>query len=272
METKKTVVITGSQSGMGYATRLLLEKNGVRVIGVTNTDDAEIQADLSTSEGVDYAVKEIVRLSEGKIDGIFANAGVGGENAPLVFGLNYFGIIAMLHALQPYLKKSLNGRVVINASNSVIITPGIPNDVVDALVAFDKEKAYELIKKKPFWTYQVSKAAITKWVRQNAFKEEWAGSGISMNLIAPGAVLTPMIEHDMQDPRKAEGINKLPKPLGTLPKPENIAPLVKFLLLDDSKFIVGQYIVIDGGNEVSWRGNDHPKTWDISFDDFNKLG
>jgi NAD(P)-dependent dehydrogenase (short-subunit alcohol dehydrogenase family) len=271
VEIKKTIVITGSQSGMGLASRLLLEKNGVRIIGVSNTDDAEIQADLSTNEGVDKAVQKIIELSKGKIDGVFANAGVGGENAPLVFGLNFFGIVRMLNGLQPYLKASENGRIVINASNSVVITPGIPNDVVDALVSFDKEKAFELIQKSPFWTYQVSKVAITKWVRQNAFKDEWAGSNISMNCIAPGVVLTPMIEHDLKNPRKAEGINKLPRPLGDFCKPENIAPLVKFLLIDDSRFIIGQYIVIDGGAEVTWRGNDHPKTWDVSFEDFGKL-
>lgn len=271
MENKKTVVITGSQSGMGLATRLFLEENGVKIIGVSNTDDAEIQADLATEEGVDQAIERIIQLSGGKIDGVFANAGVGGENAPLVFGLNFFGIIRLLNGLQPYLKKSENGRVVVNASNSVVISPGIPTDAVDALMAFDKEKAFELIRKNPFWTYQVSKAAITKWVRQNAFKEEWAGSNISMNLIAPGVVLTPLIEQDLKDPRKAEGINKLPRPLGDYCKPENIAPLVKFLLIDDSRFIIGQYIVIDGGIEVTWRGNDHPKTWDVSFEDFAKL-
>jgi NAD(P)-dependent dehydrogenase (short-subunit alcohol dehydrogenase family) len=271
MESTKTIVITGSQSGMGLATRKYLEQCGVKVIGVSNTDDAEIQADLSTDEGVDFAVQQMVKLSNGKIDGVFANAGVGGENAPLVFGLNYFGIVRMLTALQPYLKNAQNGRIVINASNSVVITPGIPNEVVDALTEMNADKAYELIKKNPFWTYQVSKTAITKWVRQNAFKSEWAGSNISMNCIAPGVVLTPMIEHDLKDPIKAEGINKLPRPLGDFCKPENIAPLVKFLLIDDSRFIIGQYIVIDGGAEVTWRGNDHPKTWDLNIADFGAV-
>lgn len=271
METTKTIVITGSQTGMGLSSRMLIEKSGARVIGVTNTDGAEIKADLSTAEGIDYAVDEIVRLSEGKIDGIFANAGVDGENAELVFGLNYFGIIRMLNSLQPYLKKSTNGRVLINASNSVVITPGIPEEVVNALLDMDKKKAVSLIGKTPYYTYQVSKVAITKWARQNAFKAEWAGSNISVNILAPGVVLTALIEHDLKDPRKAAGINMLPKPIGEFPHPENIAPLVKFLLLDDSRFIVGQYIIIDGGTEVAWRGNDFPKTWDISLEDFQKL-
>lgn len=271
MKLEKTIVITGSQSGMGLSTRLLLEEHGVRVIGVANTAGAEVFADLSTSEGIDHAVKEIIRLSDGHIDGVFANAGVDSENAELVFGLNYFGVIHMLSSLQPYLKKSLNGRVLINASNSVVVTPGLPSDVVDALLRLEKENALALIKKSPQLTYQLSKVAITKWVRQNAAKQEWAGSNISMNIIAPGVVLTSLIAHDMEDPRKAAGINMLPKPIGEFPKPENIAPLVKFLLIDDSRFIIGQYIVIDGGTEVALRGNDAPQTWNISMDDFRKL-
>jgi NAD(P)-dependent dehydrogenase (short-subunit alcohol dehydrogenase family) len=271
MESTKTIVITGSQTGMGLSTRQLLEKNGSKVIGVSNSGDPEIIADLSTKEGVEYAVSEIIKLSNGQIDGVFANAGVDNENAQLVFGLNYFGIIQMLNSLHPYLKKSSNARIVINASNSVVITPGIPEEVVDALLNFEKEKAISLIKNNPYYAYQVSKVAITKWARQNAHKAEWAGNNISMNIIAPGVVLTPLIEHDMKDPRKAAGINMLPKPIGEFPKPENIAPLVKFLLLDDSRFIIGQYIIIDGGTEVSWREKDSPKTWDISFEDFGKL-
>jgi NAD(P)-dependent dehydrogenase (short-subunit alcohol dehydrogenase family) len=266
----KTFVVTGSTSGMGLASRKLLEKNGVKVIGVSNTPGEEVTADLSTEAGVDHAVSEIIRLSEGNLDGVFANAGVDSENAELVFGLNYFGVIRLLEQLQPYLKESGNGRVLINASNSVVITPSIPLDVVGALLAFDKEKAYSLVKQAPQWTYQVSKVAITKWARRAAVKEHWAGSKISMNILAPGVVMTPLIEHDMQDPRKAAGINMLPKPLGEIPKPEDIAPLVKFLLMDDSGFIVGQYIIIDGGTEASWKGDEYPATWNISIEDFRK--
>lgn len=267
---KRTIVITGSSTGMGLASRKLLEKNDARIIGVSNTPGEEVTADLSTNDGVDYAVREIIRLCEGKLDGVFANAGVDNENAELVFGLNYFGIIRFLEQLQPYLKKTNNGRVLINASNSVVITPAIPGEVVDALLALDKERAYSLVKQTPHWTYQISKVAITKWARKTSVGENWAGSKISMNILAPGLVLTTLIDHDMKDPRKAAGINKLPKPLGEIPKPEDIAPLVKFLLLDDSRFIVGQYIIIDGGTEAAWKSNDYPTTWNISLDDFRK--
>lgn len=264
----KTIVVTGSQTGMGWATRTLLERSGVRVIGVSDKGDAEVIADLSTEAGVDEAVARVEALSDGPIDGVFANAGVDSENAPLVFGLNYFGIVRMLQALRPSLARSGDGRVVVNASNSVVITPGIPQNVVDALLDGDRDKALTLIATQAQWTYQVSKAAITRWVRTQATSHAWAGSGISMNLLAPGVVMTQLLEHDMQDPRKAAGIKSLPMPLGRFARPEDVAPLVKFLLVDDSRFIVGQYLVIDGGTEAAWRGQETPRTWDISMEEF----
>lgn len=267
----KTIVVTGSQTGMGYATRQLLEASGVRVIGVSNVGDAEVIADLSTDAGVDDAIAGIGALSAGRIDGVFANAGVDSEDAPLVFGLNYFGIVRMLEALQPALARSGDGRVVVNASNSVVITPGIPQEAVDALLADDRVKALALIAAHPTSTYQVSKAAITRWVRTHAASPRWAGQGISMNLLAPGVVMTELIERDMKDSRKAAGIQALPRPLGRVPGPENIAPLVKFLLVDDARFIVGQFLVIDGGAEATWRGRDSPRPWEIGVEEFRHL-
>jgi NAD(P)-dependent dehydrogenase (short-subunit alcohol dehydrogenase family) len=267
---QRTIVITGSDSGIGLASRELLESAGARVIGVSNMSGTEITADLSTDHGVDSAVAAILAMCEGRIDGVFANAGVDSENAPLTYGLNYFGIVRLLEKLQPALCQSTDARVLINTSNSVVITPGIPVEVVDALLQFDKERAFELIAKTPHWTYQTSKVAITQWARKAAPESKWAGAGISMNMLAPGAVLTPLLERDLNDPRKAFGINNLPKPLGAFPKTGNVASLVKFLLMDDSRFIVGQYLIIDGGNEVAWKHADYPKPWDITLDEFRR--
>lgn len=256
---------------MGFAARQLLEASGVRVIGVSNTGDAEIIADLSTEVGVDQAIQEIQRLTGGRVDGVFANAGVDGEDAALVFGLNYFGVIRLLEGLHPMLTHSGDGRVVINASNSVVITPGIPQEVVDALLADDRDRALSLISKQPHSTYQVSKSAITRWARLNATSSHWAGSGISMNILAPGVVMTALIAEDMKNPRKAAAINALPKPLGKVAQPENIAPLVKFLMLEDSTFILGQVLIIDGGTEAVFRGNDTPSAWDIGLEEFRDM-
>ena len=267
----KTIVITGSQTGMGYATRQLLETCGVRVIGVSNVGNAEVIADLSTDAGVDDAFAGIEALTAGRVDGVFANAGVDSENAPLTFGLNYFGIVRLLEALRPSLARSGDGRVVVNASNSVVVTPAIPQEVVDALLAGDRPRALALIAGTPQVTYQVSKAAIAQWVRTQATSPRWAGSGISMNAIAPGVVMTELLEEVIKDPAKAAAIQALPQPLGQWPGPQHIAPLVKFLLVDDARFMVGQFLVIDGGTEATWRGPDAPRLWDIPIEEFMQL-
>lgn len=266
----KTIVVTGSQSGMGLATRQLLEQSGVRVIGVSNTGDAEVLADLSTDAGVDDAVSRVLALCDGRLDGVFANAGVDSENAPLVFGLNFLGVVRLLRGLRPALMHSGDGRVVVNTSNSVVVSPGVPLDAVDALLEGDLVGAYALIAREPQWTYQASKLAMARWVRRNAAAADWAGSGISMNAIAPGVVLTPLVEHDMNDPRKAAGIQAMPRPLGDFARPADIAPLVKFLLTDNARFIVGQFIVIDGGTEATLRPDDTPQPWDIGVEAFRK--
>lgn len=267
----KNIVITGSQTGMGYATRVLLEASGVRVTGISNSGDAEIIADLSTEQGVDDAVRAVCDLTGGSIDGVFANAGVDSQDAPLVFGLNYFGVVRLLEALNPALARGGDGRVVVNASNSVVITPGIPQDTVDALLAGDQDKAFALIAGNPNFTYQVSKAAITRWVRRHAASARWAGSGISMNLLAPGIVMTALIERDMKDPRKAAGIAAMPKPLGSVPGPEHIAPFVQFLLTGDSRYIVGQFLVIDGGTEAALRHENAPVPLSMDAEDYRRL-
>lgn len=264
----KTIVVTGSQSGMGLSTRQLLERSGVRVIGVSNVGDADVLADLSTDAGVDDAVARVLALCDGRLDGVFANAGVDSENAPLVFGLNFLGVVRLLRGLRPALMHSGDGRVVVNTSNSVVVTPGIPLDAVEALLAGDLPQAFALIEPHSQWTYQVSKVAMARWVRRNAATAEWAGSGISMNAIAPGVVMTPLVEHDMKDPRKAAGIQSMPRPLGAFAGPDNIAPLVKFLLTDDARFIVGQFLIIDGGMEAVLRPDDAPQTWGIDLDAF----
>jgi NAD(P)-dependent dehydrogenase (short-subunit alcohol dehydrogenase family) len=265
------IVITGSQSGMGLAFRNDLEALGEEIIGVDLPGkNAEVEADLSTNAGCSEAVMKILELSDGKIKGVIANAGVDNNNARLVFGLNYFGVVNILEGLHGALAANKNARVVITASNSIVITPGIPLDVVQALNNNDLEKAIELVNLNPQTIYPSSKLAIARWMRTHAASKKWAGSGITMNAIAPGAVLTPLLEHDLADPAKAPFINALPRPLGEWPRPEDIAGIVRFLISENAKYIIGQVIIADGGMENTWRNSDSPRPWNITPDDFMK--
>ncbi len=268
---KKNIAITGSQSGMGLAFRLLLEKSGYDVIGIDLPGKgAEVEGDLSNKEERNRVVRNIIDKCNGKLDGMIANAGVDSSNVRLVFQLNYFGVVELLEGLHGVLSENGNSRIVITASNSVVITPLIPEAPVVDLLNHNLESAISSLGDAHSVAYQVSKLAVVRWMRSHAATSRWAGNGITMNAIAPGAVLTPLLEKDLSDPQKGPMIQALPRPLGEFAKPEDVAGLVKFLISEEAKFIVGQLIIIDGGMEATWREKDWPAVWNISIDEFMK--
>jgi NAD(P)-dependent dehydrogenase (short-subunit alcohol dehydrogenase family) len=268
---KKQIVITGSQSGMGLAFRLLLEKTGYDVIGIDLPGKgAEVEGDLSNHEQRMRVVRDILEKCNGELDGIVANAGVDNSNVRLVFELNYFGVIELLEGLYGALSAKGTSRVLITASNSVVITPGIPEQPVTDLLSNNLEASIRSLGEAHGVAYQVSKLAVVRWMRSHAATARWAGNGITMNALAPGAVLTPLLEKDLSDPQKGPMIQALPRPLGEFARPEDIAGLVKFLISEEARFIVGQLIVIDGGMEAIWREKDWPAVWNITIDEFMK--
>jgi NAD(P)-dependent dehydrogenase (short-subunit alcohol dehydrogenase family) len=269
---RKVAVVTGSQSGMGLAIRTELEAKGWRVLGVDLPGKrAEVEGDLSTDEGRASAAAAIVAATGGRLDAVAANAGVDVPRPDLVLRLNYLGVVDLLARLQPALAAAGRARVAVNVSNSILVTPGIPTAPVDALLAGDLEGALRLLEAAPAMAYQVSKLAVGRWVRRMAPRPEWAGAGISMNGVCPGAVRTPLLEHDLKDPRKGPVIERLPRPLGEYTPPQAVAELFEFLLGERSRFLVGQLLCIDGGNEAAWRGDDWPRPWDIQPEAFRKL-
>ena len=265
-------VVTGSQSGMGLAIRNELAIQGWRVIGVDLPGKgAEVEADLSTDEGRAAAAAGLVAVAKGSIQAVAANAGVDVPRPELVLGVNYFGVVDLLCRLRPTLAAAGGARVAVTVSNSILVTPGIPIGPVDALLAGDVPAALRLLEATPALAYQVSKLAVARWIRRSAPTREWAGSGISMNGVCPGAVLTPLLERELQDPQKGPVIERLPRPLGEFATPQAVAELFEFLLSRRARFLVGQLICIDGGNEAAWRGADWPRTWDIDGASFAKL-
>lgn len=254
------IILTGSQSGMGLFMRQhFASQAGIRVIGVDLPGKgAEVEADLSSSAGRENAVAEVLARAGHCISGVVANAGVDVNDPALAFGVNYFGVVDFLNGLQPALAKAAPTAVVVNASNSIAITPGIPMAPVEALLRGDQAEAVALMENQTKFSYQVSKFAIARWIRRQAATDRWAGSGIRLNAVCPGPVMTPLLEHDLQDPRKGPAIMDLPRPLGEFTTCDQIAHLVEFLLSDRARFIVGQLIMVDGGIETTFRANDHP--------------
>ncbi|MHB8334188.1 MAG: Rossmann-fold NAD(P)-binding domain-containing protein [Acidimicrobiales bacterium] len=107
-------VVTGSASGIGKATKELLESRGERVIGV-DRHNADVNITLETAEGRQQMIDEVTALSAGTIDAIFSIAGVSGQT-PMCASVNYFSMPATLTGLRPLLLGSDAPRAVLVSS------------------------------------------------------------------------------------------------------------------------------------------------------------
>src|SRR5262249_44796500 len=101
---ERTYVITGSASGIGAATAKRLVDDGHRVIGV-DLHDADVIADLATRDGRAALVDGVRAATDGCIDAIIAGAGISSGD-PVTVSINFFGAVATLEGLRPFLAQS----------------------------------------------------------------------------------------------------------------------------------------------------------------------
>jgi NAD(P)-dependent dehydrogenase (short-subunit alcohol dehydrogenase family) len=249
---------------MGAATRAVLEADGQRVIGV-DLHDAEVIADLGTPGGRAGAVTGVTELCGGALDGLVTWAGIPGlttvDGSALV-SVNYFGTIAMTDGLRRCLARGDAPAAVVVSSNSTLVQPGVPIDVVDLCLAGDEPGARAAADAaSALATYPATKTALARWARRNATTAEWAGAGITLNAIAPGAVETPLLQATRDDPVIGPFIDGFPIPIGRAGTPEEIAQVVAFLLGPHARFFCGSFVVVDGGTDALLRPDDAPANW-----------
>lgn len=250
----RTIVVTGSASGMGAATRARLEAAGERVIGV-DLRDADITADLGTAEGRAAAIAGVEEASGGVIDGLVTWAGLPGlteRPGSLLVSVNYFGTVVLLDGLRPLLAKGDRPAAVAISSNSTTIQPDVPLRVTEACLAGDEDAARAAGDEAgSLNVYPAGKLAIARWVRRNA--PAWAEDGITLNAVAPGAVETPLLNASRQDPTVGSMVDMLPIPVGRAGTAEEIAAFVQFLLGPDARFFCGSVLFVDGGTDALLR-------------------
>jgi NAD(P)-dependent dehydrogenase (short-subunit alcohol dehydrogenase family) len=242
----RTIVVTGSASGIGAAVAASAAAQGERVIGI-DLHDADVIADLSSVTGRAAMVAGVRERSGGVVDGVVACAGTMGASAVAV---NYFGMVATLAGLRPLLAESDAPRAVGVASMASVLT------VDETLVELCLEGEEPAAIARNGADYPSSKAAFCRWIRRNAPSKEWAGSGIPLNAVAPGVVATAMMAPFLRDPTaRAELETQVPMPLGGYALPENIAPLALFLAGVENTHVTGQVVFIDGGADAVVRAD-----------------
>lgn len=239
----KVTVITGGNSGIGLATAKLFHKEGAKVVITGRRQDVVeaaakeigaravgITTDTSNMIDIDNLYQEIEKL-HGKIDVLFLNAGVASfspveyvteELFDNHFNINVKGLYFNVQKALPLMKSG--GSIILTTSASD--QTGTPNTSV----------------------YAASKAAVRSLAR--TLSGELLERGIRVNSIAPGPIDTPIFDklgmpEEMLDQAKEQFAGMVPmKRFGT---PEELATGVLFLASDDSTFVAGIDLAVDGG-------------------------
>jgi NAD(P)-dependent dehydrogenase (short-subunit alcohol dehydrogenase family) len=266
----RTYVVTGAASGIGAATARCLRDCGGRVIAC-DLRDADVIADLSTEDGRSALVEGVRRLSGGAIDAIIANAGGGPPETSL--SLNFFGAVATLEGLRPFLEASAAPRAVAVSSIASLRRPD-PR-FVEACLNGDEPAAIAatrdvLAAGAPSPTgpnprpdsaqaaldlYANAKHALQLWCRRTATQPRWAGAGISLNVIAFGFFDTPAAAHVLSDPKTRAAMGRMVPLRGAYPgRPEEAAAMLAWCASPENAQMTGQVLYVDGGFECLARG------------------
>lgn len=250
--------MTGSASGIGAATVKKLIAAGHIVIGV-DIQNSDVIADLSSAEGRKIAATLVLEKSNESIDVVIACAGLARALTQTV-SVNYFGVTEFLNSLLPTLSKAKAPRVVVTSSVASL-TPNNPA-LVEAMLADDEKTAIgiaqEMIEQGggvERLIYGSTKRAISRWIRRESIKSQWAGAGISLNAVGPAIVKTPMVDDLAKSPEAKETLRKnVPMPLNGFMEPTVVSDLLIWLTSPENTHVTGQTIYIDGGYDVTLRG------------------
>lgn len=260
-----TYAVTGSASGMGRITADKLRAEGHVVIGV-DIEASEVTADLSTPQGRRHAAEAALTAADGHLDGAVLAAGLGPTPGArhMIPQVNYLGVVELLRAWRPALAAAGNAKVVVFSSNSTTTTPLVPRRASRALLDGNPDRALRATRlfgpAAPAMIYAASKIAVSNWVRRHAVQPAWIGAGIRLNAIAPGAILTPLLQRQLANPTEAKAVRMFPVPAGDYGDAAQLGDWVLFMLSETADFLVGSVIFVDGGSDAYFRADSWPRT------------
>lgn len=249
-----TTVITGSASGMGAALYARLKKAGENVIGL-DVKGGDVVADLATKEGREAAIAGVKKKCGNSLDGLALVAGISTLSKPpsRVVSVNYFGVIDLLDGLFELLKRGTNPSAVAVASMGMVLAPA-EHPAIKAMLDHDEAEAGSLVDalrpdNASLLAYVMAKFAVVEAVRKRAL--EWGRAGVRINAVAPGNINTPMLaEYDQATLLKMNPAAIGPEPYGRFGEPEELAPVIAFLLGPEASYVHGTCWWADGGTDA----------------------
>jgi len=241
----KVALISGGARGMGAVEARLFAREGATVVigDILEAEGRAVETDIRTAGGEAFFVGlDVTRESDwqeavgaavgrfGKLDVLVNNAGVGGagrvedttvEAWDRVMDVNAKGVFLGTRAAIPPMRRAGGGSIV-NISSQL------------GLVGMDSSSPQ----------YQASKGAVRLLTKLTAL--QYAKDKIRANSVHPGPIVTPMTERRRSDPEQYElMVSRIP--LGRYGQPEEVAYGVLYLASDESSFVTGSELVIDGG-------------------------
>jgi len=235
--------------------------------------DADVVADLSTAQGRLAAAAEVLSAVGGLLDGAVLAAGLGPMpgREEAIAQVNFVAPVELLGAWRSALAAGAaageSSKVVVFGSNSTSVTPGIPQALVRSFLKYRPRTRAGILKifgssNAPAFAYGSSKLALSTWVRRTAVTKDWAGSGIRLNVIAPGAIMTPLLQAQLDGPER-ERIETFPVPVGGYGDPGHIADWTVFMLSPAADFLCGSVVYVDGGTDAYFRADAWPASSSI---------
>jgi NAD(P)-dependent dehydrogenase (short-subunit alcohol dehydrogenase family) len=247
----KSVIITGAGSGIGRAASLLFTKEGAKLIAVDRSEAVKETVDLvrkagGTAEAVmadagsETDVKAFIDkavANHGRLDAIWANAGISGGLVPLAEQtVEHWQEILRINLIGPFLAiKYAMPHMVAQKYGSIVCT---------ASVAGLKSGASG-------HPYAASKAGVISLVQTTAYS--LSGTGVRINAVCPGLIETGMTKpiFDNAKTRGTDGKIGQLNPLKRAGQPHELAAMGLFLASDDASYVNGQAIPVDGGLTAS---------------------
>lgn len=239
----KVALVTGGSRGIGREIALQLAKAGAKIAVNFSGSEAKanevvdqikanggeafaIQADVSNAEAVNQMIKGVISQF-GALDILVNNAGITRDNLLMrmkeeewdaVINTNLKGVFNCTKAVTRQMMKQRKGRIINIAS--IVGVSGNPGQA----------------------NYVAAKAGVIGLTKTTA--KELSSRNITVNAVAPGFITTDMTD-ELNEDVKTEMLKQIP--LARFGSPEDIAHVVRFLASDDSSYITGQTIHVDGG-------------------------